>query len=509
MMHVRKALVVQGVLLVSAPTTIDPPAPAGAAHPKRWVALGLLALIQFIIILDSTVVNVALPSIQRGLHFTPTGLAWVIDGYLIMAGGLLLLGGRLADLLGRRRMFLVGTVVFALASALSGFAQDPAMLVASRFLQGTGEAIASPAAFSLVAVMFTEQKERTQAFGIWGGLAGLGGTLGVVLSGIITDLASWRWIFFINLPFAAIALALVPRYAPESRPAVTSRRVDVAGAILATGGLVALVDGLLEGVSHAWGSLGVAGPLAAGIVALAAFFVVEARSATPLLPLRFLTNRTRGAGYLLMILTPTSWVASFFLLTLYVQGVLHYSAMRAGLAYLPMGLAVITGVVLTTGLSNRFGQRTPVTIGYLLAAAGMFGLSRLGVDSGFLAGILPATVVFGLGLGFTFPMIGVVGMHQVDPHEAGLGSGVSSTVQQVGGALGLSVMATIALRVSHHPAASAAAAATHGYTTAFAAITGVLIAAALAARTLLPGTLESTAEAQELLPVATVAEAMA
>src|SRR2546426_8647234 len=263
----------------------DPPEPG--VDPRRWKALALLALVQFMIVIDITVVNVALPSIQKALHFSGGGLAWIVDGYALMAGGLLLLGGRLGDLLGRRRLFLIGTAVFAIASFTSGAAQNQTMLVMSRFAQGAGEALASPAALALVVLLFTDARERTRALGVWGGLAGLGATVGVILAGIIINFISWRWIFFINVPIAAIAIALLPRLVDESRAESASRRIDVPGAVLVTGGVLALVDGFLAASRHSWGSPNVVGPLVIGVAALLAMVVVESRTRDPLIPITF------------------------------------------------------------------------------------------------------------------------------------------------------------------------------------------------------------------------------
>src|SRR5438094_5337470 len=266
--------------------------------PRRWKALFVLALVQFMIIIDITVVNVALPSIQRALGFSGGGLAWVVDGYALMAGGLLLFGGRVGDLFGRRRLFLIGATVFGIASFTSGAAQNQLMLITSRFAQGAGEALASPAALALVVLLFTEAKERTRALGIWSGLAGLGGTAGVLISGVIVNFISWRWIFFVNVPIAIVAIALVPGLVSESRAETASRRVDLPGAVLVTGGVLALIDGFLAASRHPWGSAPVVLPLALGIAALLALVAVESRTRDPLIPMTFFSNRTRVSANL-------------------------------------------------------------------------------------------------------------------------------------------------------------------------------------------------------------------
>ena len=275
------------------------------ADPRRWKALGVLALIQFMLVLDITVVNVALPHIDNDLHFSATGLAWVVNGYVLMAGGLLLLGGRLADILGRRKIFLIGVLLFAVASATCGAAVNPGMLVASRFVQGMGEALAAPASLGLIALLFADPRERIKALGLWGGIAGLGGTLGVVISGVLVNYVSWRWIFYINLPIAAFALLMVPRLVSESKMVLENRRLDFAGAITGTAGLIGLVYGLLQAADHPWGSTAVLVPLIGGPVLLGVALYIEARSDHPLIPLTFFQNRTR---------TVTNFTTLFFCL---------------------------------------------------------------------------------------------------------------------------------------------------------------------------------------------------
>ncbi|HMC70383.1 MAG TPA: MFS transporter, partial [Mycobacteriales bacterium] len=286
-------------LSTAAGSTAARPTAAGSANaeadPRRWKALGVLALIQFMLILDVTVVNVALPRIQHDLGFSRPGLAWVVNGYVLMAGGLLLLGGRMADMFGRRRLFLMGVGLFAVASAACGAAVDPGMLVASRFLQGAGEALAAPASLGLIALLFPDPRERMKALGLWGGIAGLGGTSGTVIGGALVDLASWRWIFLVNVPVALAALFLVPRLVSESRMVRDSRRPDIAGAVTGTAGLIAVVDGLLQAASHPWGSWQVLLPLLGGLALLGAMVYIEAHSDAPLIPLSFFHNRTRVA----------------------------------------------------------------------------------------------------------------------------------------------------------------------------------------------------------------------
>ena len=344
---------------MSTATSQDESARAGdeAADPRRWRALAVLGLIQFMLVLDMTVVNVALPRIQHDLKFSALGLAWVVNGYVLMAGGLLLLGGRMADIFGRRRLFLAGVSVFALASIVGGAAVAPAMLVTSRFAQGAGEAMAAPASLGLIVLLFPNPAERVKALGIWGGIAGLGGTSGTVISGALTDLASWRWIFYINVPIALIALILVPKLVSESKMVRREHRIDFAGAITATGGLVAIVDGLLQAADHAWGDWQVLLPLLGGIALLLLTVAIEARVPDPLIPLRFFANRTRVTANLVGLLSTAGFFTYVFLQTLYQQQVLDYSPLKSGLSYLPIGLGLGAGIGVSTGLMPKLGVK--------------------------------------------------------------------------------------------------------------------------------------------------------
>ena len=412
----------------------------------------------------------ALPRIQHDLGFSRPGLAWVVNGYVLMAGSLLLLGGRLADMYGRRRLFLAGVGVFAVASAACGAAVTPAMLVASRFVQGTGEALAGPAALGLIALLFADPKERMKALGLWGGIAGLGGVCGTVISGALTDLASWRWIFFINLPVALFALVMVPRLVSESRMAREHHRIDVAGAATATGGLVAIVYGLLQAATHPWGAWQVLAPLAAGAGLLWLMAVVEARSAAPLIPPRFFTNRTRIAANVTTVFLASAFFAYFFLLTLFEQQVLGYSPLKGGLSYLPFGIAIGAGIGISTALMPRLGVKPLLATGFFGSAAGLLMTSGIHPGTSYAGGILPGMIVLGVFSGICFPVGVNAALHQVTGQDASLASGVQTTMQQAGGALGLACLVTLALR---HAAAQIrhgalpAIAATHGYALAF------------------------------------------
>ena len=391
--------------------------------------------------LDITVVTVALPRIQHDLSFSRPGLAWVVNGYVLMAGGLLLLlGGRLADLFGRRRLFGIGVLVFGLASAASGAAVSSSMLVTCRFVQGTGEALAGPAALGMIPVLFPDSRERMKALGVWGGLAGLGGTLGSVISGALTGLAPWRWIFCLNIPVVLFALLMVPRVLSESRMARDGRRVDVAGAVTATGGLVAIVDGLLQAASHPWGSWQVLVPLLGGVGLLMAMVAVEARAAEPLIPVRFFSNRTRVTSNVLSLALLAAFIGYVFLLTLYQQQVLGYSPLRTGLLFLPLGIGIGAGIGLSTALMPRLGVKAVLAIGFLGSAAGLLLASNIHVNSTYAGGILPGLIVFGVSSGICYPGLINGALHQVTGQDSGLASGVQTAMQQIGSALGLAAV---------------------------------------------------------------------
>jgi EmrB/QacA subfamily drug resistance transporter len=451
---------------------------AQVADPRRWKALAVLGLIQFMLVLDITVVNVALPRIQDDLGFSQSGLAWVVDGYVLMAGGLLLLGGRLADILGRRRVFLLGVAIFAVASATCGAAVDPGMLVASRFLQGAGEALAAPASLGLIALLFPDPVERIKALGMWGGIAGLGGTSGTVISGALVQYLSWRWIFFVNLPVAVFAFLMVPRLVSESRMVREGHRPDFAGAITGTGGLIAVVDGLLEAARHSWGSGTVLLPLLGGIALLGLMVVIEARSDSPLIPLSFFRNRTRVVTNVTTLFFASGFFSYFFLLTLFEQQVLHYSAIKGGLSYLPFGLTIGAGIGIGTALMPKIGVKPLLAFGFFACAVGLLLTSGIDVHSTYWSGIVPGMVVLGIGSGLSFPAIGNASLHEVSGQDSSLASGVQAAFQQVGGALGLSVLVTTGLRHAtslQHSGTSAAIAITKGYVLSYRVGAGMLI----------------------------------
>lgn len=461
----------------------DPTPKAGEAgheaDPRRWWVLVLLGSLQFMILLDMTVVNVALPPIQESLGFSDAGLAWVVNGYVLMAGGLLLLGGRLADVFGRRRLLLIGVVVFAVSSAVSGAAASPAMMVAGRLGQGAAEAIAAPASLGLIALLFTDAKERTKALGIWGGLVALGGTLGYVISGLLTGLASWRWIFYINLPVALAVLILIPRLVAESRMArEKSYSLDVTGAVASTAGLFAVVYGLLRAAERPWGSADVLIPLVAGLLLLALTVVIEKRAKNPLIPLEFFANRTRSVINFVTLFFMAGFISYTFMLTLLEQQVLGYSPLQTGMAWLPLSAGIGAGISASTALIPRLGVRVIAGTGFVGAGVGLFLTSLVSADSSYVGGILPGMVVFGLSVGLTVPAATNAALHGVTSQNSSLAWGVQSAAQQVGAALGVAVLATVALRLTaaelqRGVAPDAAAAA--GYALAFRIGAGLLV----------------------------------
>jgi EmrB/QacA subfamily drug resistance transporter len=475
---------------------------AAGVDPRRWRALFVLALVQFMIIIDITVVNVALPSIQKSLHFTGDSLAWVVDGYALMAGGLLLFGGRVGDLFGRKRLFLIGTALFAVASFTSGAAQTHTMLVISRFAQGAGEALASPAALALVVLLFTDPAERTKALGLWSGLVGLGGTIGVLLSGVIVNFVSWRWIFFVNLPIAALAIALIPGLVSESKAVSASRKVDLPGAVLVTGGVLALIDGFLAASHHSWGSPSVVWPLVLGVAALLALIVVESRTSAPLIPMTFFSNRTRVSANVATAVMASGMFGMFFLLTLYLQQVLGYSPLKTGLAYAPFGLGLVAGIAVSTNILGKVGAKAVTTAALVIAGLGMFRLGGVTIHSSYLGDLLPTILLQSFGMGMAFPALQIAALHEVSAEDAGLGSAVQNTVVQIGGSLGLAVLVTLALRRTTSALANgtaAAQAATQGYALAFRGAALAMFAAAIVALALVPGRPRAVAMTPEMI----------
>ncbi|MET7335839.1 MFS transporter [Nonomuraea sp. NPDC005650] len=399
----------------------------------------VLCLVQFMLVLDDTVVNVALPSIRDELGFSASGLPWVVNAYFLAFGGLLLLCGRMADLLGRRRVFLAGVALFGVASLACGLAQEPWQLVIGRFVQGAGSAMAGPAAMSMITLLYPGPEERAKALGIWGGIAALGGTSGLVVSGALTDLVSWRGIFLINLPVVAVALASLPRLVPESR-APGRRRLDVPGAVLVTGAAVSLVYGLLRAGETGWGDPIVIGAVVLSAALAVAFVVVESRAAAPLVPGSFLASRTRAVANGATLLFSMAMYAMSFLLMIQVQTVLGYSPLLAGIAYLPYGAGILAGMWLSSRVSIKIGTRWALLLAFLVNIAGLLLLSGVAAGDSYAAHVLPGMLILSVGNGLSLPVMAVAAVEGTTEADAGLGSALFTSVQQVGGAVGVAAL---------------------------------------------------------------------
>jgi EmrB/QacA subfamily drug resistance transporter len=414
------------------------------ARDKRWKALILLCSAQFVVVLDASIVNVALPTIGKALEFTESSLPWVVNAYVLTFGGFLLLGGRLADLLGRRRVFMFGLVLFALASLLGGLATSSGQLVAARALQGLGAAILSPAALSIVATTFKDGAERNKALGIWGAVAGSGGAAGVLLGGVLTEYLGWEWVLWVNVPIGIAAAVLAPKLIAESRAESETRHFDMAGAATITLGLSALVFALLDAEDAGWGSAQTIGILAASAILLAAFVAIERRSRAPLVPFRIFRLRTITGANVVGILVGASLFSMFYFISLYMQQVLEYSAIKAGLSYLPLAVSIILSAGIASSLVTKVGFKPILATGMVLIAAGLLWFSQISPDGTFLADVLGPSLLAAVGLGFAFVPVTIAAVSGVDDREQGLASGLINTSQQVGGALGLAVLAAIA-----------------------------------------------------------------
>jgi EmrB/QacA subfamily drug resistance transporter len=446
---------------------------------RRWTALILVCAAQFVVVLDASIVNVALPSIGTGLHFSEANLPWVVNGYVIAFGGFLLLGGRAADLLGRRRVFMAGLLVVAVASLAAGFANTEGQLIAGRVAQGLGAAIISPSALSIVTTLFRDGVERNKALGAWGAVAGSAGAVGVLLGGILTEGLGWQWVLWVNVPVALVALALTPRLIPESRSEQATRHYDVAGAVSITAGLSLLAYALLDANSAGWGSTKIVGLLALAVALIGAFVVIERRSKAPLVPFRIFALRTLTGANVVGLLLGASLFSMFFYISLYMQQVLGYSPIHAGLSYLPLALTIIVAAGLGGQLVTRFGFKPILAGGMLLVALGLLWFSRVPVGGGFLSDILGPSLLAALGLGFGFVTGTIAAVSGVEEHEQGLASGLINTSQQIGGALGLAVLSTIATSRTDHVLATGTSsmptALTDGFQSAF--LGGAMIAA--------------------------------
>jgi len=466
-------------------------AEVGRSRPLT-AALVVISTAQLMVVLDATIVAVALPSIQEDLHFSIANLQWIVTAYTLTFGGLLLLGGRLGDVLGRRRMFVFGLIVFSLASLVGGLATTSGWLIAARAVQGVGAAIAAPTALALIGDTFAEGPARTRAMGIYAAMSGAGGAVGLLLGGILTDFASWRWVLFVNVPVGALVVVAAPRVLERSAP--RGGKLDIPGALLATAGMTALVYGLVRAPGEGWANAITVTSLAVGLMLLAAFAVVEVRSDHPMLPPRLLTDRNRNASYIVMFCLTGSIFAVSFFLTLLLQTVLGFSPLKTGLAFLPFSIGIAMTSQAVAKLIPRIHPRVFVTVGPLLSAIALLWLSRIDAQSTYGSAMLGPLLVLAVGLGFSFVPLILGATSGVQPADMGVASAVLNSAQQVGGTLGLAVLVTVAAAAtrsalssaSAHPVAQQATALTvtstvHGYSVAFVVASGIAFAAFLVA----------------------------
>jgi EmrB/QacA subfamily drug resistance transporter len=447
--------------------------------PRRWIVLGLIVMAQFMVVLDVAIVNVALPSIKTSLHFSQVNLQWVITAYSILFGGVLMLGGRLSDLLGRRRLFAIGLALFTVSSLLDGLAWSEASLIAFRALQGLGAAFVAPAALSILTTTFQEGRERNIALGIWGAVAGSGGAVGVLLGGVLTSGLGWSWIFFVNVPVGIAVLAATPFLLRESVAGLGHRHFDFAGAAAITAGLMLLVYAMTRAAEHGWGSTESIGLIALAVALIAGFFVIESRSQAPLLPLRIFRLRTLSGSNLGGLLLGASIFAQFFVLTLYMQQVLHYSALTAGFAYIGLALTIVLCSGIAQALTTRLGVATVMPAGMLIAAGALVWLAQVPVHGDYWTNLFGPFLLGGLGLALAFVPMSIGGLTGVRGNDAGVASGLLNTVQQIGGAIGVAIATTVATTLtndyasSHHTSTTAGPALVHGFQAAFYVLAGI------------------------------------
>jgi EmrB/QacA subfamily drug resistance transporter len=455
---------------------------------RRWIALIILCAAQFMVVLDASIVNVALPSIQRALNFSQENLQWVLNAYVLMFGGFLLLGGRLADLLGRRRVFIAGLGLFSLASLVGGFSTTETMLIVARGVQGLGAAILSASALSIITMTFAEGADRNKALGIWGAVAGSGGAAGVILGGVITQSLGWEWVLFVNVPIGIAAALLTPFFVSESRREVAERRFDVAGAVSVTAGLLLLVYGVVRAADVGWGSAQTIGLLAASVALLVAFTFIESRTREPLMDFSIFRTRAIGASNLVGLLTGAALFSMFFFVTLYMQNVLGYSPLKAGLSYLPLALSIIAAAGVASQLTTRLGVRPVLFSGLVLVAGGLVWFSQVSVGGSYVDDILFPSLLAGWGLGLAFVPQTIGSQAGVKPDEAGLASGLINSSQQIGGAIGLAALSTIATSQTNNALAAGGAMPTalvDGFHSAFLVGAGIALAGALLALALI------------------------
>jgi EmrB/QacA subfamily drug resistance transporter len=454
------------------------------AEDRRWIALILLCVAQFVVVLDASIVNVALPTIGKALDFSESQLPWVVNAYVLTFGGFLLLGGRMADLLGRRRVFMGGLVLFALASLAGGFADNSGQLIAARAVQGLGAAILSPAALSIVTTTFKDGAERNKALGVWGAVAGSGGAAGVLLGGVLTDGLGWEWVLWVNVPIGIAAAAIAPSLLAESR-ITGERHFDVTGAVTITAGLSLLVYALVDANNAGWGSAKTIGLLVLALALIVAFVFTERRATSPLVPFRIFRLQTLTGANVVGLLVGASLFAMFFFISLYMQQVLGYSAVKAGVSYLPLAVCIIISAGVASQLVTKVGYKNVLAVGLGLIAVALVWFSQISVHGSFASDILGPSVLAAIGLGFSFVPTTIAAVAGVPEHESGLASGLINTSQQIGGALGLAILSAISISVidgSHSPADL-----TDGFAAAFLAGAGFAVLGLIATLTLIRG----------------------
>ncbi|MEZ0069208.1 EmrB/QacA subfamily drug resistance transporter [Streptacidiphilus sp. MAP12-20] len=422
--------------------TLTRSAPAQAKRGQHpGISLAVIATTQLMVVLDITIVNIALPHISTALRFTPTSLSWVLNAYTLTFGGLLLLGGRIGDILGRRPTLMTGVLIFSLASLLGGLATASWMLLASRALQGIGGAIASPTAFALIATNFKEGPERNRAFGVYAAVAGAGGAIGLLLGGMLTSWLSWRWVFFVNVPIGLALAALAPLYINDSER--HPGRFDLPGALSATLGMVSLVYGFIRAADKGWSDTWTLVSFAVAVVLLVSFLMIESRTPQPITPLRLFRDRNRWGGYVMMLCLAAAMFGIFFFMTQFIQNILGFSPIRAGLGFLPMSASIIVAAQIAARLQTKFGARPFMVLGTVLVTLGAFWITQLDVHSTYAGGVLGPTMTFGYGMGCIFVPVMLTSVSGVAPQEAGAATGLLNTTQQVGGSLGLAILVTV------------------------------------------------------------------
>ncbi len=450
---------------------------------RKGLALLLLAAAQFVVVLDASIVNVALPSIGRDLNMSNENLSWVINAYTLVFGGFLLLGGRLADLIGRRRLFIIGLILFGVASFFGGLAQNEFQILAARAIQGLGGALLSPAALSILTNTFAEGSERNRALGVWGAVAGSGGAVGTLLGGVLTDSLGWEWVLFVNTPVTLLVALGAYRVLAESRDEV--ERLDVAGAVTITAGLSVLVYALVDAPNQGWGSVRTLGLIALALALIAGFVVMERRIRNPLVPFSIFGNRTLTGANITAVFVAMSLFSMFYFITLYLQQVLGYSPLKAGLAYIPLSVAIIGAAGVASALVTRIGFKPVLGAGLLLVAAGLVWFSQVSPGGTYVGDVVFPSVLAGLGLGFSFVPVTIASVAGVQPEEAGLASGLINTSQQVGGALGLAILVAIANSTTGGAGGPLPVRLTEGFQDAFLVGAGFAVVGAILSQVLI------------------------